>query len=270
MRSDFFQLLEYAQSKEIVTCVSTNGTMLHREICRQLADMDGLFLQVSLDGVDEETNDGIRGKGTYRRVLQAFEELFRHGLEFSINTVLTRQSFEQLDPLKALASDYGASLRVSRFRPSGRGKGVWQEMAPSPEQLEAFAHWLEAENQVLTGDSFFSLTSERRRPMGLDMCGAAKMTCCLSPNGNIFPCAFLQEMEFLAGNIGTSTLEHVWLNSPIFQSFRQLAVHSCESCFRFDTCHGGCPAMAYHAYHDISMSDPECLMNLKQSVKTAA
>ena len=269
VRPDLFTILAYAQSKEIVCCVSSNGTLLDEEACRRLSGLgEGLFLQVSLDGVDQETNDHIRGQGTFQQAMRGIEELARQGVRFSINTVLTKQSFNQLDDLKSLAAVHGAYLRISRFRPSGRGKDSWDELAPSKDQLESFAGWLERDREVLTGDSFFSLTSEKRRRMGLDMCGAAKMTCCLSPQGDFFPCAFLQEPEFLAGNIRKKGLEELWLHSPVFKRFRELEVHSCEWCFRFESCRGGCPAMAFHTCRDLSAPDPECLMSCVR--KTAA
>lgn len=260
-RPDFLELVDYTLGKGVVVCVSTNGTLLDQALCRHLAGLEGLFLQVSLDGVDCQTNDAIRGQGTYDRALAGMELLKTAKVPFSVNTVLTRQSYAQLDELKRLAASLGASFRVSRFRPSGRAKDCWQELAPTPEQLESFADWLTNDTQVLTGDSFFSLTSERRRRMGLDMCGAAKMTCCLTPSGGLYPCAFLQEDDFYAGNILEHGLAAIWRDSAVFNYFRGLEVHSCHWCKRFDSCRGGCPAMAYHLYHDPAQPDPDCLMN---------
>ena len=94
------------------------------------------------------------------------------------------------------------------------------------------------------------------------MCGAAKMTCCISPTGEVFPCAFLQEKPFRVGNVREASLKDLWDNSPVFAMFRNLDVESCLTCSRFEMCRGGCPAMAYHTYHDISVPDPECLVNL--------
>lgn len=261
LRKGIFDILNYADRLGIVSCVSTNGTLMDSETCRRLADIDGFYLQVSLDGADEATNDQIRGAGVYRQARQAMERLARYGVAFSVNTVLTRLSFPQIDTLKSMAHELGANLRVSRFRPSGRGKHCREELAPSREQLESFAHWLEQDSQVLTGDSFFSLTSEKRRRMGMDMCGAAKMTCCLAPNGAIYPCAFLQEPVFFAGNIRETSLREVWHGSQIFRNLRGLEVRSCETCFRFASCRGGCPAMAYYTHGDPGLPDPECLVN---------
>jgi mycofactocin biosynthetic radical S-adenosylmethionine protein MftC len=95
--------------------------------------------------------------------------------------------------------------------------------------------------------------------LGMDMCGAAKMTCCLSPDGSLYPCAFLQEPEFLAGNIRETSLKEVWRHSHIFRRLRGLVVRSCEACYRFESCRGGCPAMAYYTHGDPAQPDPECL-----------
>ncbi len=263
IREDFLDLLDYFHHKGMVTCVSTNGVAVDREISKRLSKMDMLYLQVSLDGADEETNDRIRGKGTYKKILSALDALAANRVRFSINTVLTRINFNQLETLRQMAKGYGAELRVSRFRPSGRGKSSKKELGPTPEQLESFAEWLDKNDLVRTGDSFFCLTSDHRRFKGLDMCGAAKMTCCISPEGNVYPCAFLQEKPFLSGNVRTQSFKVIWANSLIFKQFREINVKSCVNCYRFEACRGGCPAMAYHTYHDINMPDPECLVNLK-------
>ena len=270
IREDFIDLLDYSHNKGLVTCVSTNGTALDDRIAKRLSSMNMLYLQVSLDGADEDTNDRIRGRGTYGKILNALGALASHKVRFSINTVLTRINFTQLEALRIMAWEYGAELRVSRFRPSGRGKTSKADLGPTPEQLETFAEWLDRNDLVRTGDSFFCLTSDHRRHKGLDMCGAAKMTCCVSPNGNVYPCAFLQEQPFLSGNVRHKSFREIWGKSRVFNQFRNINVKSCVDCYRFEACRGGCPAMAYHTYHDISMPDPECLVNLKIGTKSAA
>jgi len=270
IREDFLELLDYSHKKGLVTCVSTNGVALDNSIAKRLSKMNMLYLQVSLDGADERTNDRIRGKGTYKKVLNAIEALTASKVKFSINTVLTRTNFEQLETLRAMAGYYGAELRVSRFRPSGRGKGSKDDLGPSAEQLEYFAGWLEKHDLVKTGDSFFCLTSDHRRQKGLDMCGAAKMTCCVSPEGDVYPCAFLQEAPFLSGSVRDNSFKEIWDNSAVLNQFRNINVKSCVDCYRFDVCRGGCPAMAYHTYNDINMPDPECLVNLNTGTRSAA
>jgi mycofactocin radical SAM maturase len=263
IRKDFLDLLFYSHKEGLVTCVSTNGTMVDHALAKRLSALKLLYLQVSLDGATADVNDTIRGNGTYQEILYGMDCLANEGVRFSINTVLTRTNFSQLETLRKMASEYGAELRVSRFRPSGRGKTSKAYLGPTKDQLETFSDWLNEHDLVRTGDSFFCLTSEKRRRKGLDMCGAAKMTCCISPMGEVYPCAFLQETPFLVGNVRNRSLKDLWDTSPVFNRFRRLDVKACMTCYRFDSCRGGCPAVAYHTFKDISLPDPECMVNLQ-------
>jgi molybdenum cofactor biosynthesis enzyme MoaA len=70
--------------------VLTNGLLLHKRRCQRLraiaerADYS-MDLRVSLDGVDAQSNDAIRGPGTFRRVLRGLRNLADSG----INPVIT-------------------------------------------------------------------------------------------------------------------------------------------------------------------------------------
>ncbi|MDR3569973.1 MAG: mycofactocin radical SAM maturase [Syntrophobacteraceae bacterium] len=259
-RPDFLDLMDYAHSKGIVTCISTNGTLIDEEVAKRL-DHKLVYIQVSLDGATARSNDAIRGKGSYDKVIKALEHLGKRDLEVSINTVLTKLSFPELNKMTELAVKFGAKSRVSRFRPSGRGKDAWSHLNVTREQMVEFSGWLSRHLDVSTGDSFFSVKTEERRTLGLNMCGACKLTCCISPAGGLYPCAFLQEPEFLAGRFPGDSLSELWESSPVFHSFRRLEIKSCESCQRFDLCHGGCPAIAYHTQRKLGIPDPGCLAN---------
>ncbi len=272
VRDDFLDLMDHAHEKGIVTCISTNGTMIHEEIARRL-DHKLVYIQVSLEGAKPASNDSIRGEGSFRRALRGLECLKNRDIEVSINTVLTRVSFPELDALAALAASLGAKFRVSRFRPSGRGKKSWANLNVSRKQMVAFSDWLSGHMNVSTGDSFFSVAHEDRRSLGLNMCGACKLTCCVSPLGQVYPCAFLQEEEFLAGNLPRDAFAPIWTDAAVFKSFRELEIRSCESCDRFDLCHGGCPAIAYHTQKKLGLPDPGCLANcvsVKSSISSVA
>ncbi len=260
MRPDFPDMMDYAHKKGMVTCISTNGTLIDEEIARRF-DNRLVYIQVSLDGATPESNDPIRGKGSFKKAVKALECLKKRDVEVSINTVLTRLSYPELDSMVRLAADYGAKFRVSRFRPSGRGKTAWSELNVSKEQMIGFSHWLDRHLGVSTGDSFFSVSTEERKSLGLNMCGACKLTCCISPDGGVYPCAFLQEPEFMAGKLPEDSFADIWKNSQVFNSFRDLEIRSCESCNRFHLCHGGCPAIAYHTQRNLGIPDPECLAN---------
>jgi mycofactocin radical SAM maturase len=266
LKSYFISLLKYIHTKGIVTCISTNGTMLNREIAAFFSASPLVHMQVSLDGASPEVNDKIRGEGTYSRIIKGVELLAQQKVPFSINTVVTSLNYDQMNDLKLLAGFYGANLRVSRFRPSGRARESWERLKLSTSQLEGLSVWLGEHPGILTGDSFFSISGKGRRELGLDMCGACKMTCCIDPAGSIYPCAFMQASEFYAGNIRKTSFKAIWDSSPVFLKFRTLEPASCKKCPHFVSCRGGCPAVAYFVKNDLDSSDPECLASWAKGV----
>jgi mycofactocin radical SAM maturase len=267
LRPDFEVILDACHARRLMTCVSTNGTLIDRARVERLSRSHLVAIQVSLDGASEETCDAIRGAGTFRSATEALKMFADSQIPTSINTVLTSLNAAEIPALHDLAARIGVSLRVSRFRPSGRGVTGWEWLRPSAAQLLAFSAWLSSTAGVRTGDSFFSLTPQERQGLGLNLCGAAKLTCCLGPSGDLYPCAFLQRPEFWAGSLRNGTFQEIWDTSPIYASFRNLRIHSCESCQRFDQCHGGCPAVAYHLGRGVAGGDPECLVKCVTSIE---
>jgi radical SAM protein with 4Fe4S-binding SPASM domain len=76
----------------------------------------------------------------------------------------------------------------------------------------------------------------------------------------------MQSDRFEAGDLRVSTFKEIWDHAEMFHSLRQLRIHSCEDCRRFDQCHGGCPAVAYHLKNDLEGGDPECLERCVTSI----
>jgi mycofactocin radical SAM maturase len=265
LRKDFCDILDYAHSKGIITCVSTNGTMLNENLASRLGKMKLLRIQVSLDGATAATNDAIRGSGTYERILEGIALLRNQGFpHLSINTVVTRSNFHEIGQLCEIAHHYGVNTRLSRFRPSGDAKRVWREFQLDSVQLAALSEFLSAHREILTGDSFFSITKEDRRELGLNICGAARMTCCVLPDGSVYPCAFLCDEQFRGGSIIRESLGEIWRHSAAFNAIRAIRVEACESCTRFSLCHGGCPAVAYFLSKSLDHPDPECLASFQR------
>jgi [mycofactocin precursor peptide]-tyrosine decarboxylase / 3-amino-5-[(4-hydroxyphenyl)methyl]-4,4-dimethylpyrrolidin-2-one synthase len=269
MRPDFEEILAACHNRGIMTCISTNGTLLDAARVARLSRNRLVAIQVSLDGANSDTCDAVRGKGVFARAVEAVKLLAASSIPTSINTVLTTHNASEIPAMYALAKSLGVSLRVSRFRPSGRGADNWESLRPTPAQLLEFSDWLAKSGDVRTGDSFFSLTSQERQGLGLNLCGAAKLTGCVGPTGNMYPCAFLQTDRFKAGSLREKSFKEIWDSSEIYESFRSLRIHSCEECTRFDQCHGGCPAVAWHLKNDINGGDPECLERCVTSIADA-
>ena len=263
VRRDFFDLVEYSVGNGIGVKFSTNGAFIDNDKARRLASMDYLDIQISLDGVDEATNDAVRGAGAYRMARTAMDELASAGFgPFKISVVVTRHNVAQLDEFKALADSYGAQLRVTRLRPAGRGADSWHELHPTLGQQRQIYDWLMANGEnVLTGDSFFHLNALGDPLPGLNMCGAGRVVCLIDPIGDVYACPFVIHDEFRAGNVrDEGGFAKVWKESDLFRSLREpQSAGACASCGSYDACQGGCMAAKFFTGLPLDGPDPECV-----------
>jgi mycofactocin radical SAM maturase len=264
IRRDFFDILDHAARRGIGAKFSTNGTYLTPERARRLASMDYLDVQISLDGLDAATNDPVRGGGSYALARTAMDNLAGAGFgPFKISIVVTRHNVAQLDGFKALADEYGATLRVTRLRPSGRGADSWHELHPTNEQQREIHRWLlEHGDHVLTGDSFFHLNALGESLPGLNMCGAGRVVCLIDPTGDVYACPFVIHDEFKAGSVrDAGGFAAVWRESDTFLALRQpQSAGACVSCGQFDACQGGCMAAKFFTGLPLDGPDPECVV----------
>jgi mycofactocin radical SAM maturase len=263
IRKDFFELVTYAVDHGIGVKFSTNGTYLDADAARRLAAMDYMDVQISLDGATAAINDPVRGVGSYDTARRAMDHLAAAEFgPFKISVVVTRHNVDQLDDFKALADGYGAQLRVTRLRPSGRGADSWHELHPTNDQQYQIYTWLLARGEdVLTGDSFFHLNALGEPLPGLNMCGAGRVVCLIDPIGDVYACPFVIHDEFRAGSVrDDGGFTKIWRESELFLSLREPeSAGACASCGSYDACQGGCMAAKFFTGLPLDGPDPECV-----------
>ncbi|WP_244857764.1 mycofactocin radical SAM maturase [Agromyces archimandritae] len=263
VRPDFFELIDYATAHHVGVKFSTNGVKITPEVAARLAENDYLDIQISLDGATPEVNDYVRGPGSYDTAIRAMQNLKDADFgEFKLSVVCTSQNIGQLDDFKAIADEYGAQLRLTRLRPSGRGADVWDELHPTQAQQKELYDWLVAHgDNVLTGDSFFHLSAYGETLPGLNLCGAGRVVCLVDPIGDVYACPFAIHDEFLAGSVrDESGFKGVWQESELFRKLREpQSGGACTSCQFFDTCKGGCMAAKFFTGLPLDGPDPECV-----------
>jgi mycofactocin radical SAM maturase len=263
IRRDFFEIVDYSVASKIGVKFSTNGAYIDAVAARRLADTPYLDVQISLDGTDAVTNDAVRGDGSYDTARRAMDHLAGAAFgPFKISVVVTRHNVDQLDAFKSLADGYGAQLRVTRLRPSGRGADSWHDLHPTNDQQRQIYRWLLGHGEgVLTGDSFFHLNALGEPLPGLNLCGAGRVVCLIDPVGEVYACPFVIHDEFRAGNVrDEGGFAKVWKHSELFTSLREpQSAGACASCGSFDACQGGCMAAKFFTGLPLDGPDPECV-----------
>jgi mycofactocin biosynthetic radical S-adenosylmethionine protein MftC len=269
VRPDFWHLVDYAVAHHVGVKFSTNGVRIDEANARRLAATDYVDVQISLDGATPEVNDYIRGPGSYDTALRALDNLQKAGFrDAKVSVVVTRQNVGQLDEFKAIADQYGATLRLTRLRPSGRGADVWDELHLVGDQQQQLYDWLMANGEnVLTGDSFFHLAPLGGALPGLNLCGAGRVVCLIDPIGDVYACPFAIHDQFLAGNVlDAGGFSGVWRESQLFTELRNpQSAGACSSCPFFDACRGGCMAAKFFTGLPMDGPDPECVLGHSES-----
>src|ERR1700678_1511301 len=79
VRSDFWELVEYATEHHVGVKFSTNGSRITTEVAQRLAGSDYVDVQISLDGATADVNDAVRGAGSYATATTAMDRLAAAG-----------------------------------------------------------------------------------------------------------------------------------------------------------------------------------------------
>src|SRR5487761_1797907 len=248
VRPDFWELVDYATAHHVGVKFSTNGVKVDAEAARRLAASDYVDVQISLDGATAEVNDAVRGRGSYDTALRAMRHLAAAGMrDFKISVVMTRHNVGQLDAFKAIADEFGAQLRITRLRPSGRGADVWDELHVTQAQQRELYDWLVARGETVLP--------------GLNLCGAGRVVCLIDPVGDVYACPFAIHDSFKAGTVRSpGGFAEVWRSAPLFAELRtETSGGACRSCSAFSSCQGGCMAAKFFTGLPLDGPDPECV-----------
>lgn len=136
-------ILQYAGSRTITEKrITTNLTSLRDDHIQILVE-SGFRICVSLDGVDQFTNDRIRGKGTFDTVIKNLRLLRSHTDNIEITHTLSRLNVSTFDQFVSLLRDIDIR-RLNLHRMNARGNALLiSEEVLSPTEWRAFVSELE-------------------------------------------------------------------------------------------------------------------------------
>lgn len=235
--------------------LQTNGLLLDDAWCAFLREQ-GFLVGLSLDGPiaihDAQRRDAL-GNGSYARVMQAKRRLDRHGTDYNVLMVLTRELARHPHGLMAFLEKNQLAY-VQLIPCLGPLDGGAQACALTPERYASFYNaffdlWLEAYSRgkyisvKLFDDYIRHLAFGECNACGL--LGVCTSQLVVESDGSVYPCDFYALDEYLAGNLAERPLSAL-LASPVFQAFpkRPLPANPlCAACPFLRLCGGGCPRM---------------------------
>lgn len=114
--------------------VYTNGTLIDDAVAKRLAELGNVTPAVSVEGYEKET-DERRGKGTYKKIMQAFENLKKYGVPYGVSITALNYNADMLN--QELFDHYVKKLGVYyiwifQYMPIGRKQSL--DLLVQPEQ----------------------------------------------------------------------------------------------------------------------------------------
>ncbi|PIQ81557.1 MAG: hypothetical protein COV76_08280 [Candidatus Omnitrophica bacterium CG11_big_fil_rev_8_21_14_0_20_64_10] len=231
MRKDIFELIRTiteTRGRELI--VLTNATLFKGEKAEEVKRLDRrkVRFQVSIDGASPETNDRIRGKGSFQSAVEGLRFLASLGFQTSITTAVTAANLQDLLGITRLGSELGVATQHLMWLHK-RGRIVGRERFPSAEQLIEVVRQVKALAGEL-GIAVDNVESIKRRVNGrpgvkYDLGNACWDSLCVYSDGTVYPSAAMVNTKPLAlGSIKDGGLQKLLEGSPVAGAFRQATV----------------------------------------------
>ena len=282
LREDIFELARHGTEQGLRMVIAPNGTLIDAEKAGRLKASGIQRVSISIDGATKESHDKFRRvEGAFVGALRGIDCLKRAGLDFQINTTVTRQNYAELSAILGLAVRLGAvAHHIFLLVPMGRGREL-REQAIEADEYEKILNWFYDQREKIPlqlkatcAPQYYRVLRQRAgaegkritpKTHGLDAmtrgCLGGIGFCFISHRGDVQPCGYL---EVWSGNVREQSLQEIWKKSPVFQKLRNFSLYKgrCRSCEYIRVC-GGCRARAFEKTGDFLMEEPLCVYSPK-------
>ena len=269
MRPDIYDIAAYGHGLGLPMVMAPCGILIDDETAAKIVQSGIKRISISLDGATAESHDAFRQvEGAFEGSLAGLEAAKRAGLEFQINTTVSKHNLSELPAIRELAIKLGARVFNPFFLvPTGRGKEL-ADQEISPEQYEQTLRWLaEKQNSPEIMQRVTCAPHYQRIVRQMHVGGSHQIKGCMggqsfafiSHRGKVQICGFL---ELECGDLRAENLDFrkIWETSEVFLRLRDLDSYRgrCGYCEFRKVC-GGCRARSYAMSGDYLSEEPYCL-----------
>jgi len=287
MRKNVFDIIRTCKSKGLRVGLSTNGTLIDKDMAEKIAASGVDYAGVSIDG-REELHDGLRGsKGSSASSWKAIERLNSLGVKTGIRFTLTDNNKEDLFYALEKALRSGAK-RFCLYHLVYAGRASASMDMELSEKRELMKKFFGAVREIASGGHDFEVLTTDSPADGPYMmshilngeashrhcndevlmgphggCSAGERIVYLDSTGDVYPCQFLRDESL--GNVTRSSLSDIWggrVGNALLAALR--AKHEylegrCARCAHKKKC-AGCRARAKSLYGSLWAEDPACYL----------
>ncbi len=251
------RLVRYASRLGLRTNLVTNGTLATPALAESLRRAGLRTAQVSLEGPDPETHDGLCGvPGAWERSVAGIRVLQAAGISVQTNTTAVRTNLAILGAMP----DFIVSLGVRRmsmnlFIPTSRSPDAenlfvpYREIGPVVDLVRKRA--------LSSGVDFLwysptpiCIYNPLARGLGNKNCAACDGLLSVNPRGDVLPCSSWDEN---IGNLLSEGFQAVWFGRRALSlKSKVYAPEECRTCSAFTACQAACPLYwSYSGYGEL-------------------
>jgi heme b synthase len=287
LRGDVFDLATHGTGLGLRMVMATNGTLLTPDVVQKMKGSGIKRVSISLDGATAEQHDRFRKvEGAFDGAMGGIDLLRAAGVEFQINTTVTRHNVAVIEDILNLSVRLGAvAHHIFLLVPTGRAKEMVNQEIEAAEYEKLLRWFYRMRDQTplhlkatCAPHYYRILRQEAKRKgeevkfenYGLDAvtrgCLGGTSFCFISYEGIVQPCGYL---DVNCGDLRRSGFRAVWEGSPVFAKLRTPSAYEgkCGICEYQRFC-GGCRARAYEATGDFMGEEPLCAYQPKAAARS--
>jgi len=283
-RGDIFEIAEYGTKKGLKMVMAPCGVLVTKENATKMLDFGIKRISLSIDGAAAESHDSFRMvDGAFDMVIKAAENAKKVGLEFQVNTTVTKHNYKEIDKIFDLAVKIGAvSFHPFLLVPTGRADSM-KDQEISPEEYEKILIWIYENREKSSmklkptcAPHYYRILRQKEKEKGkkvtmethgLDAmtkgCMGGQSFAFISHIGKVQICGFL---DVECGDIRKENFnfKKIWETSSVFLDMRNIdSYHGrCGYCEYRKVC-GGCRARAYAVTGNYLAEEPYCIYKPK-------
>ena len=295
IREDLPELAEFAVDRGMRVVISTNGTLLTKEMAYNLKKIGVSYVGVSIDGM-EKTHDSFRGvKGAFDMTMNGIRICRDEGIKVGMRVTMNRKNFADIPALFELIEKENIPRACFyHLVYSGRGSRLVDDDLSKNEKrlvldlivdktMDLFKRGkpkeiLSVDNHADGPYVYMRLlkdNSERaREAMSLLMVNEGNSSGsgigCVSWDGEVHADQFWRGISF--GNVRERPFSEIWMDTSNELMFRlkdkkRYVKGRCAVCRWLDICGGNFRARAEAVTGDIWAPDPACYLTEKEIAK---
>jgi len=222
IRKDIFKLFE--KHNDMFFQIYTNGTLITSEVAKRLAELGNVVPAISVEGFEKEI-DARRGKGVYKKIIEAMDNLKKEGVLFGFSAMITKYNSELVSSEEFIDFYINKGCCFGwyfQYVPIGRNPNL--DLMSTPEQRDELRKRvlkIRHSKPIFIGDFW------NDGPFVKGCIAAAREGTGyfhIANNGDVEPCVFA---HFAVDNIKDKSLKQV-INSDFFKAIRKIQPY-CEN-----------------------------------------